>query len=90
MNSEFSIDAISPQLDDNKRYNVREYRKEIYSVIPKQLRAPSDKKESYQNGGYRKETVKSLPSRKKVSKTVEVVPKVETLTTKKRTHSKPV
>jgi hypothetical protein len=42
----YALKAIVPQLDDNHRFKVGEYRKEIYSSIPKQLRGPLEKKTS--------------------------------------------
>ena len=41
---DYNFQAIIPQLNDNKRYNLYDYRKHIYSNIPKQLRAPAEKK----------------------------------------------
>lgn len=74
-------------MDDNKRFSLKDYRKEIYSNIPSQLKASSDKRRVPQPGLFKNESIKSLTSKKKISKTVWPIPKKEDLP-KKRQLSK--
>jgi serine/threonine protein kinase len=74
-NNDYSIKAIVPQLNDNKRYNLRDYRNKIYSNIPKKLRAPSEHKEVHHSGLFKNESIKRINKKKVMSKTLEVVVK---------------
>ena len=86
-----SLKEIIPELNDNKRYHLKYYRKEIYQMIPRHLRAPVENKKEYsQETIIGKKVSASLLQPKKGSKNMENYFKENVTSPKKRTLSRPI